>query len=287
MEPFEYIKPKSLTEACEFIQSHASEARIYQGGTDLLVRMQARQWKPKYLVDVKHLPELRGIHVNESGLVIGAAETMNDVAAHSAVRKNYPLLVEAIETIAAYPIRNRATIGGNICNAAPSADLAPALLVTKADCHLMETSETRCVPIDEFFIAPGKTAMISGEILTKIHVPQLPKGAVGKYLKLGRRAAMDLAIVGVAVLGYPKSKKASGYKFRVALASVAPTPIRVSEAEDILGESVSEEAINQAAAAARRAAKPISDVRASEEYRAEMVEVYTRRGIEAVLKALA
>jgi CO/xanthine dehydrogenase FAD-binding subunit len=282
---FDYIKPASPADVTRLLLKHAGDARMFMGGTDVFVRMRDGFITPKFLIDVKRLPGMTAIKfAKRAGLTIGAGADMNSIARHPAVAEHYPLLVQAIESVASYQLRTRATMGGNLCNASPAADTAPAALVLGANLVLRGRRGERVVPIEEFFLGPGKTALKPGEFLLRIEIPPPPKDAVGAYLKLGRNTYGDLSIVGVAVLGYPDKRAKSGYTFRIALASVAPTPIRVPKAEAILSATlITPEAIERAATAAMDTAQPISDVRASAEYRKAMVKTLTRRAIERVV----
>jgi CO/xanthine dehydrogenase FAD-binding subunit len=297
LQTFEYVKPKSLEEASSFIVAHAPEAVLFAGGTDLLVQMKDGVIMPGYLIDIKGIeglgsiscslpPSQGGIEGGATGLTIGATATLNAVAASPVVKERYGLLAQAAETIGSYPIRNRATLGGNICNASPGADTAPALLALDASVRIFGPNEERAVPLGEFFTGPGATVLKPGDILTAIQVPPPPLRATYRYIKLGRCAAVDLAIVGVAVLGFWDGGNPSGYGFRIALGAVAPTPIRVPRAEDILSRAVDDEAVERAATAAMEAAQPISDVRASKEYRSAMVRNLAHRGIRETLAEL-
>jgi CO/xanthine dehydrogenase FAD-binding subunit len=288
MKKFDYVKPKTLAEASAFMVEHDGEARLYAGGTDVLVLIRGGFiTTPQYIVDIKEIPSLRDISFDETaGLTIGAAATLNAVASSPIIRNRFGLLAEAAETVGSYQVRNRATIGGNICNASPSADTIPALLVLGTMAWVFGGGEEKAVPLDTFFTGPGKTMLGPGNILTSIQVPLPPAGSAHRYLKLGRVRVADLALVGVAVLGFPQAGNPSGYGFRIALGAVAPTPIRAPEAEAVLAESVDDEAVERAALAAMRTAKPISDVRANAEYRSAMVRVLTRRGIQEVLEDL-
>ena len=281
---FDYIKPESPQEVTKLLLKRNGDARLFMGGTDVFVRMRDGFLTPKLLIDVKRLSGMTAIEFNKrAGLTIGAGADMNSLARHPAVVEHYPLLAEAINSVASYQLRTRATMGGNLCNASPAADTAPAALVLGAKLLLHGRRGERVVPIDEFFLAPGKSALKRGEFLARIQIARMPKSAVGRYLKLGRNAHGDLAIVGVAVLGYPDQKAKSGFSFRIALASVAPTPIRAPKAEEILASSpITAEMIQRAAIAAMETAKPISDVRSSAEYRKAMVEVLTKRAINEV-----
>ena len=285
---FDYVRPTSAQQVTKLLLKRNGQVRLFMGGTDVFVRMRDGLIAPKMLIDLKHLPGMTDVRFSKrNGLSIGAAVSLNALARHPAVVEHYPLLVEAINSVASYQLRTRATMGGNLCNASPAADTAPAALVLSAMMVLHGRRGERCVPIGEFFLGPGKTAIKLGEFLLRIEIPPMPKGAVGRYLKLGRNVHGDLAIVGVAVLGYPDRKAESGYAFRIALASVAPTPIRVPNAEAILADSPpNPETIESAAVAAMETAKPIDDVRSSAEYRRAMVKVLTRRAVDAVASDL-
>ena len=282
---FDYVRPDSPQQVTRLLLKSDGQAKLFMGGTDVFVRMRDGLIAPKILIDVKHLPGMTQIDFGKrKGLIVGAAVDMNSLAAHPAVVEHYPLLAEALHAVASYQLRTRATMGGNLCNGSPAADTAPAALVLEANLILHGRRGERCVPIAEFFLGPGKTAMKPGEFLLRIEIPPLPKGAAGRYLKLGRNAHGDLAIVGVAVLGYPDRRAKSGYRFRIALASVAPTPIRVPDAEAILAVSpLTPDVIGAAATAAMETARPIDDVRSSAAYRKAMVKNLTRRAIQSVV----
>jgi len=287
MKKFDYVKPKTLAEASAFMVEHDDKARLYAGGTDMLILMKGGSIAPQYIVDIKEISSLQDISFDETaGLTIGAAATLNAVASSPIISEKFGLLAEAAETVGSYQVRNRATIGGNICNASPSADTVPALLVLGAMAWVFGGGEEKAIPLDTFFTGPGETVLGPGDILTSIQVPLPPAGSAYRYLKLGRVRAADLALVGVAVLGFPQADNPSGYGFRIALGAVASTPIRAPEAEAVLAESVDDETVEKAALAAMRTARPISDVRASAEYRSAMVRVLTRRGIQEVLENL-
>ena len=280
---FDYVKPASLAEASHILAEHGGEARPFMGGTDLFVRMRDGFIRPQIMVDVKHLPGMRDILYDEqAGLTIGAAATMNQIARHPDVQTHYPLLAEAANSVASYQLRNRATLGGNLCNGSPAADTAPATLLLEGRIVLYGQNGEREVPADEFFLGPGATAMQAGELMTAVRFPVPPAGSAGRYLKLGRNKAGDLAIAGVAVFGFPDGTT-SGYRFRIGLASVAPVPLRALEAEEVLAASPpGEETFALAAEKAMEAAAPIDDVRASAAYRKAMVRNLTLRALREV-----
>jgi CO/xanthine dehydrogenase FAD-binding subunit len=285
---FDYIQAETAERAIDLLQEKGVTARILMGGTDLFVQMRNGYLTPNTLVDLKKLPGIDTIAYSKTaGLAVGAAVTMNALARNPDVLKHYPLLAEAAESVASYQLRNRATIGGNLCNASPAADTAPATLVLEADLTVIGSKGERTIPASDFFMGPGVNALEAGEFLARINIPKQPKGCKGRYLKIGRNAGGDLAIVGVAVMGYPDKDAPSDFRFRIALASVAPTPIRVDEAEEILAQSpISETVIENAAEAAQGASTPIDDVRASARYRKAMVKELTRRGLIEVWSQL-
>jgi carbon-monoxide dehydrogenase medium subunit len=254
------------------------------GGTDLFVQMRHRVIHPKLLVDVKHLPGMRDIvYSSGTGLTVGAAATMNRVASQSDVQTHYPLLAEAASSVASYQVRNRATVGGNLCNASPCADTTAAILALEGRVVLHGPSGERVLPAQGFFEGPGKTVLQPAEFLTTIRFPSPPPSSAGSYIKLGRSRAGDLSLVGVAVFGFPDKSATSGYGFRIALGSVGPTVFRASEAERVLATNPPGEAsFALAAEKAMAAATPIDDVRGTAAYQRAMVHNLTLRGLRAV-----
>jgi carbon-monoxide dehydrogenase medium subunit len=281
---FDYVKPASLLEASRFLAEHSDEARPFMGGTDTFVRMRDGVWKEKYLVDVKNLDGMDEITFDPTtGLTIGAAVNMNRVIASPEVNEHYPVLAEAAHTVASYQLRTRATIVGNICNASPAGDTTGACLVLGGSLHIHGVDGVRAEPLSDFFHGPGQTALKPGDIATGLLLPIPPKGYAAKYIKLGRNAIGDLAIVGVTALGFPDSDTPSGYRFRLALASVAPVPLVPTRSETVLTEkSISPETIAEAAQAAMEACNPIDDVRGSARYRSLMVRNLTKKVLTQV-----
>ena len=280
----EYIKPKSLAEASQFLAQHAGEARPFLGGTDTFVRMRDGVWKEKYLVDVKGLDGTDAMHFDPGkGLTIGAAVNMNRVISSADVKGHYPLLVEAAHTVASYQLRSRATIVGNICNASPAGDTIGACLVFAGILNVHGVDGLRQEPLKTFFLGPGKSTLKPGDVVTSIFFPLPPANSAGRYIKVGRNTIGDLAIVGVTVLGFPDPETASGYRFRIALASVAPVPLVPAQAEAILADRpVKEATIEAAAEAAMEACNPIDDVRGSARYRKYMVRNMTCQALADV-----
>lgn len=284
---FDYVRAATAGQVVELLQEHGPEARLLMGGTDLFPALREGRLSPRLVVDVKGVPGLRQVHFDpEHGLTVGAAVTMNELVRHPDVRAHYPLLALAAGSVASYQIRNRATIGGNLCNASPCADTGPAALVLEASLCLHGPGGERRVPAGEFFLGPGATVIQGGEFLTAIHFPPPRPGAVARFRKLGRCRSGDLSVVAVAVLAYADGTP-SGYEFRLGLGSVAPTPIRAREAEaHLAARPPDEDSLAQAAELARAASSPITDVRATAAYQRDMVRNLALRELRAAWQAL-
>ena len=291
MRPFDYYVPNDHAEASKLLASGNGTAsvRAMQGGTDLLIRIRNGVIRPKAVVDLKHLRCMTEIRVGaDDWLVIGAACTMNQVAGHPDVRRHYDLLAQACNSVASYQLRNRATVGGNCCNASPAADTVPALLCLGAVAEIYGPSGTRCVPIGEFFTGPGRTALRPGEFLTGILLPPAQDNTAGAFKKLGRTRLGDISLVSVAVSARAREGPArtEPYEWRVAMGAVGPTPLRSPEAEGALRADTSRKGLDAAAELAAQSAMPIDDIRASASYRRAMVRVFVRRCAETVLGQL-
>lgn len=285
----EYLKPTSLEEASKFLADHQGEARPYAGGTDCFVRLRDGVWKTTYMVDIKSLAGVKEISFDpKKGLTIGAAVTMNKIASNPDVLKHYPNLAEAANSVASYQLRNRATVIGNICNASPAGDTIGTCMILDGVLNVHGVNGFYTVPLSNFFLGPGKTVLKPGDIVVSINLPIPPAGMVGTYKKLGRNTIGDLSIVGVAVLGYPTKETKSGYRFRIALASVAPVPFEAHKAEAVLAEkALSEETIAEAAVVAMDSITPIDDVRSSARYRKYMVRNLTREAVTEIWKKIS
>jgi carbon-monoxide dehydrogenase medium subunit len=262
------------------------------GGTDLFPALRDGRERPDLVIDVKHLSRMRTIQFDAvDGLSVGAAVTMNELSRHSAVCAHYALLAEAAATVASYQIRNRATLGGNLCNASPCADTSPSVLVLEGSVVLYGPAGARQVPAAEFFRGPGQTVMGPAEFMTAVRFPPAPDGLEGTYLKLGRCRSGDLALVGVAAAAYPSvrttgalgASNGPGHRFRIALGSVAPVPLRATAAEDYLNSHKAPDAgFERAADLASHATSPITDVRGGASYQAAMVRTLTLRALRKV-----
>jgi len=282
MNAFEYLEPKSVQDAARYLADYGSRARILAGGTDLMVQMETGRHAPEAVVYVGRIPELRQISWDPAGgLTIGATATLREVENHPAVKEHYPALSRGAREVGSVQIRNLATLAGNVCNASPSADTAPALLAYDAAVEIVDVQGSRrAVLVDEFWKGPGRTELQSGEMVTAIRLPVPPAGLRSFYYKLAVRKAMDLAMAGVCVTLIPRAGGAE--QVRIALGAVAPTPLRAREAEAAI-ERGGLAAIQEAALLAEAASSPINDQRASAAYRREMVRVLTVRALEELL----
>jgi len=276
---FEYLEPTTIEEAIVLLARHGEQARVLAGGTDLLIRMKARQWRPQYVVNIKGIPGLRGISQNGGGLSIGALTTVREVETSPVIRQNYGSLAYAASQLGSIQVRNSATIGGNLCNAAPSAELAPPLLGLGATARIRGPQGERNVPLEEFFTGPGKTVLGPGELLVGLEVPAPAPGSGNAYIKHSPRRAMDIAVVGVAA--WVLQEEGLCRDCRIALGAVAPVPMRARNAEATLrGQPLTDELLAKAGQAAMAECSPIDDIRGSAEYRREMVRVLTQRAVK-------
>lgn len=290
MKEFEYLDPPTLDEAIAHLASHGAETQLLAGGTDLLLLMQAGVAAADYVVDVRGIPELQALEYDEArGLTLGAAVTLRTAETSPIVRRRYPHLASAAAEIGSIQVRNLGTVGGNVCNAAPSADVAPALLTLETTARIAGPRGERVVPLDQFFVGPRQTVLQPDELLVSLQVPPPGARTGGAYLKLKVRPALDIAMVGVAATVKLAPGGGVVQRARIALAAVAPTPLRVPEAEALLeGQALTADLLVEVGRAAAAASRPISDLRASAEYRREMVAVLTRRAVrQAVERAKA
>lgn len=282
---FELLQPRSLPEALEMKKNYGDRAKVLAGGTDLLVLMKERGLRSEAVMSLRGIRELDFIRSEDGrGVILGALATHSAVASSPIIRKNFPDLVEACSQVSCIQIQNLGTVGGNLCNASPAADAAPPLLVLDAVLTLAGTRGERRVPIHEFFLGPRQTVLKPDEILKEIFIPQPPSRRGATYLKLGRRKAMEIAIVGISVAIHLNGSDQEVSECRIAMGSVAPTPLRARQGEEILrGQEVSDELIEETAVVAAEEARPISDVRGTREYRLDMIRVLCRRATRVAL----
>lgn len=281
---FNYLAPRTIEETLSLLSQYKGRAKVMAGGTDLVPKLKRREIRaPEYVIDLKGVPNLDYIKYEEDkGLKLGALATIRAVATSAIIQDKFSILFQAANSMASVQVRNRGTLAGNICNAVPSADTAPALLTIEAKVKLISPKGERFVNAEDFFVGPGETVLNDDEILGEIQVPNIPPQSRGVYLKLTPRRSMDLAIVSVAVVLI--SDEGICKDIRIALGAVSPTPIRAKKAETaIKGQMLHDELVTKAAQIAAEECHPISDHRASAEYRAEMVRVLVKRTIKKAI----
>jgi aerobic carbon-monoxide dehydrogenase medium subunit len=281
----DYFEPKTVGEAVSLLAKYGAEAKVIAGGTDMLVDMKYKE-EPGCLINIKKIPGLSSIQENGGSLRIGALTTIRDLEINALVRDKLTVLWESSHQFASLQIRNTATIGGNICRASPSGETLAPLLVLEAagKCAFSDGEKTQ--PFTSFFQGPGKSVLGTTGLLTEIDVPYPAAGSKSVYLKHAVRGAMDIAMVGVAVLVTPDAAKNNVQDVRIGLGAVAPTPIRATKTEALLrGKPLSAALIKEAAAMAATESSPINDQRSSAENRRWIVEALTRRGLTQTWKA--
>jgi carbon-monoxide dehydrogenase medium subunit len=281
---FEYFDPTSVGEAVALLRQHAGSAKVLAGGTDLFLRMHRRVVMPDVVVDLKRIPELADLsYSDQDGLRIGATVTHSEVAEHAAVRQHYGALVAAANWVGSLQTRHRGTVVGNLCNASPAADTAPALLSYGAIVTIVGPDGQREMPLEAFFQGPGRTALGPAEIVTALRLP--PPGRLGWGYARRTRTVIDIALVSACVVIQASNGVCD--EVRVSLGAVGPTPLRATRAEAVLrGQRPSAALLAEASRVAAEEARPISDVRCSADYRKDMVEVLSKRCLESALSML-
>lgn len=282
MRSFDYIRPSNLADAISALREY-EDAFLFAGGTDLLVGMKNNFLKPQYIIDLKGIPNMDSFEC-ENGWKFGSLTTIRDIEVSKSIREKMPYLYQAAACLASVQIRNRATLGGNLCNASPAADMATMFLAMSSQVKIICVDNEKIVELDKFFTGPNSTILNRGEVLTEIIVPRDADQFKGVYIKFGPRKGMDIGIVNIAVLLDADFKSGLCKRIRIALGAVAPTPIRARQAEGLLnGNALSPDSINKAAELASSESEPISDFRASAGYRRELVKTLVVRGINTIL----
>jgi carbon-monoxide dehydrogenase medium subunit len=283
MKEFELYEPKSIEEACRLLAKLKGRARIMAGGTDLLVELKSGRLKLAAVVSLKGIKGLNKIaFTRKQGLRIGALVTWTQLLDSKPVSSHYPLLRKAAETLGSVQIRNVGTLAGNVTHASPAANGPIPLLIYEAECVVQGPSGTRVIPVEKVFGGVQKNTLRRSEVLTEIRVPVPPAGSNCKYYKFALRRAMDLAVVGLGVL--VKARNGAFEDVRIALGSDGPKPFRAKRAEKILaGKGIDDQLIRKAGETAAAECAPITDIRASKEYRIEIVKELTYRAIKESL----
>jgi len=277
---FDYRRPASLAEAIGILSDYPGSVRVLAGGTDLVAWLRDDAVAPDVLVDIKDVPGLRDITVGDDALSIGSLITFTELIESDLVRERAPLLVEMAETVASTGIRNRATMVGNICSAVPSCDAGPVLLAYETTVHLAGPAGERSVDINSWFVGLRESALTEDEVVTRVDIRLRQHGGV--YVKLMRYAGEDLAQAAVGIVVYPENE------YRVAFGAVAPTPFRSTRIEDALrGKPLDKALVADVVAMVSDEISPITDMRASAEYRTRMTEVMLERGLWEAAKRFA
>ena len=284
MKWFDYASPNSVREAVDLLIEHGDRARIMAGGTDLIVQLRGGRRELDLVVNGKNIPELNEITYDpEAGLTLGAAVPCYKIYGNAAVRNAYPGLIDAASLIGGTQIQGRASIGGNLCNAAPSGDSIPVLIALGATANVVGPNGAREIAVEDFCTGPGQNALQSGEMLVSIHFPPPGPNSGARYLRFIPRNEMDIAVAGAGVSVVLENGNIKSA--RIALASVAPTPLFVREAGDALaGKPANDESIQAAASIAEDAARPITDMRGTIEYRKHLCNVLTRRALNTAIE---
>ena len=281
MGPFEYLEPETVEEALSLLRKYSDRAKVCAGGTDLVVQMRERVLNPQFVIGIAGIRELDHLRFEDGGgLTIGSLTTIRTLERSPELRGRYGMLPEVARQFGSIAIRNVATIGGNLCNALPSADMAPMLIALSAKVKLVTSDGERIVPLEDFFIGPGSTVLDPDELMVEIQVPVPPKCSGGTYLKYSVRGGEDIALVGVAVLLTFDLERAVCKDSKIVLGAVGPTPMRAHKAELTLKQQqLTEQIVEKAAETASSESKPVDDIRGSAEYRREMVRVFTTAAI--------
>lgn len=286
MEEFDYVVPHTIDEAVSALAQKGKAARVLAGGTDILVQMRGGRRIVERLVDIKEVPEANQLLCDpDSGLQLGSGVPSYKIYQDQAVANTYPGLVDAASMIGGIQIQGRATVGGNLCNAAPSADCIPPLIVLGATCRIAGPNGSKEFLVEEFCTAPGQNVLEDGQFLVSLHIPAPVPNSGAHYLRFIPRNEMDIAVAGVGSSVVLSPDRKSFVSARISLASVAPTPLYVEEAGSILaGREVSDGAIDDAAEAAMAAARPIDDMRGTMRQRRHLVGVLTRRTLRGAIE---
>jgi carbon-monoxide dehydrogenase medium subunit len=280
----DYASPNTLQEAVDLMSQNKDRAALLAGGTDVLVQLRAGRRDVDVLVDTKGIPELNELSYDPgSGLTLGAAVPCYRIYNDAAISKAYPGLIDSASLIGGIQIQGRASIGGNLCNAAPSADAIPAMIALGVTCNITGSGGTRQVAVEDICTAPGQTQFKSDEIMVSMHFPPPRPNFGARYIRFIPRNEMDIAVAGAGVS--VELENGAFKSARVSLASVAPTPLFVKEAgEALVGKPVNDESVQLAANIARDAAKPITDMRGTIKYRTHLCEVLTRRALNTAIE---
>ena len=287
LNDFEYFSPKAAGEAFELVGRLGSKARVLAGGTDLLLMMKEKMIDPKYIIDINGVPDFKGISYEAGkGAVIGAFTKVSEIEHSALIREKYFALHQAAGELGSAQVRAMATIGGNSCHASPAADTPTPLVALGAKVLLSGNGGERQLPLEEFILGNRKTALEEGELVTKFILPDPAPRSASRYWYIGLRGAMEIDAVNMAVYLVLEADGQTVKEIKLVMGSVAPRPLILTEASTLLvGKKFDDALVEKVAVAACGEAKPISDIRASAEYRLEMVGVLARRLLNEAFNA--
>ena len=284
MKDFQYLAPRGLEEAAVMMAEHAGSAQLLAGGTDLLIFMRNGRKSPDFIIDAKKIQELTGVRLDADSLTIGAAVSCRTIWENQEITDRFPALTDAATLIGGIQIQGRATFGGNLCNAAPSADTVPPVIVYGAIAHIISTRAERDVPVEEICTGPGRTSLAPDEILVSLSIPAPQANSGAAFLRFIPRNEMDIAVANAAARVDLDDSGATFKSARIAIGAVAPTPLFVEAAgAALIGKPVNDASIGDAARIARDAATPINDMRGTIEHRKQLVEVLTTRALRRAI----
>ena len=284
MKDFQYLAPRGLEEAAVMMAEHAGSAQLLAGGTDLLIFMRNGRKSPDFIIDAKKIPELTGVRLDTDSLTIGAAVSCRTIWENQEITDRFPALTDAATLIGGIQIQGRATFGGNLCNAAPSADTVPPVIVYGAIAHIISARAERDVPVEEICTGPGRTSLAPDEILVSLSIPAPQANSGAAFLRFIPRNEMDIAVANAAARVDLDDSGATFKSARIAIGAVAPTPLFVEAAgAALIGKPVNDASIGDAARIARDAATPINDMRGTIEHRKQLVEVLTTRALRRAI----
>ena len=280
-----FLRPESVTEALALLKKWGESARILSGGTDLLIQIRRGSINPETMIDISLLDELKGISLQEGKVVLGALTTYHQICSSVEMREWAPVLVAACQEVGSPQIRSRASIGGNLGNASPAGDTIPPLYVLEAEVQLMSQDGSRWIGIEDFFSGPGKTIRKPNELISRIRFSPVGVDTHSFFNKIGQRKALTIAKVSASGLLALEGNLVK--ECRLALGAVAPTVIRLGEAEELLAAAaLTEDVVDQAAALAGDLCSPISDIRSNISYRRHLAKVLVKRGLGSILQEL-
>ena len=284
MDDLRYEAPESPDSAISFLAEAGSSARVFAGGTDVMVQIHAELIDPGVIVDIKKVPGIMDISESDGAYTFGAATPGMVLMAHEGFSSTWPGIIDGVALIGSIQVKGRASIGGNVCNGSPAADSTPTMIAANAICNIVGPNGERTAPVEDIVTGPGKTSLLDGEFILSFSLPKRPAHSGDAYLRLTPRTEMDIAVVGAGV-NITLDDDGTCTAARISLGAVAPTPLLVAEAADaLIGTKVDEAALTKMGEACSAACNPISDKRGTKEYRIKTAAVIARRAVEIALE---